>query len=38
MLDALALNADPSVMAASTAISILGLILFTVSSLLARRR
>jgi ABC-type spermidine/putrescine transport system permease subunit II len=38
MLDALALNADPSVMAASTAISLLGLILFTASALLSRRR
>lgn len=37
MLDALALNSDPSVMAASTAISILGLLLFVLSSLLAKR-
>jgi ABC-type spermidine/putrescine transport system permease subunit II len=37
MLDALALNSDPSVMAASTVIALVGLLLFVAGSLLSRR-
>ena len=37
MLDALALNSDPSVMAASTVIAIVGLTLFALGSALSRR-
>lgn len=38
MLDALALNSDPSVMAASTVIAVTGLVLFALGSALAGRR
>lgn len=38
MLDALALNSDPSVMAASTVIALTGLALFALGSALSRRR
>lgn len=37
MLDSLALNSDPSVMAASTVVALLGLVLFTLGSLLSKR-
>lgn len=37
MLDALALNGDPSVMAASTVIALVGLVLFALGSALSRR-
>lgn len=38
MLDALAMNSDPSVMAASTAIAVVGLVLFVAGSWLSRTR